>query len=160
MSSELYAATFLQRIACTRKASTHEGYKQTLHHHLFPTFQGLDLRDITREKVKALAMAGLQDGLSAKTVQNVLRCLSSLFSHAIEDGLANVNPALKPGMFLPKISKRRKISPLTCGEVAMLLDTAKAPTITPCCSVPPGLDFDKASSWRCAGRTWISMAGS
>jgi hypothetical protein len=49
-------------------------------------------------------MAGLQTGQSAETVQNVVRCLSSLFSHAIEDGLASVSPALKPGVFLPKIS--------------------------------------------------------
>ncbi len=88
----------------------------------------LDLRAITREKVKALAMAGLRKGQSPKTVQNIIRCLSSLFSHAVEDNLVAVNPALKPGKFLPKISKRRKIDPLTREEVAVLLETAKSET--------------------------------
>jgi integrase len=86
----------------------------------------LDLHAVTREKVKALAMAGLEKGQSPKTVQNTIRCLSSLFSHAVEDGLLTVNPALKPGKFLPKISKRRGINPLTREEVATLLGTAKA----------------------------------
>jgi integrase len=85
----------------------------------------LNLQAITREKVKALAMACLKKGQSPKTVQNIVRCLSSLFSHAVEDNLVAVNPALKPGKFLPKISKRRKIDPLTREEVVLLLETAK-----------------------------------
>ncbi len=42
------------------------------------------------------------------------------------NALVTVNPALKPGKFLPKISKRRGINPLTREEVATLLGTAKA----------------------------------
>jgi integrase len=86
----------------------------------------LDLHAVTREKVKSLAMAGLEKGQSPKTVQNTIRCLSSLLSHAVEDGLLTVNPAFKPGKFLPKISKRRGINPLTREEIATLLYTAKA----------------------------------
>ena len=122
---EAYAETFLQRIEHIRKPSTHEGYQQTLTRDIKPMLGKLDLRAITREKVKALAMAGLKKGQSPKTVQNIVRCLSSLFSHAIEDNLVAINPALKPGKFLPKISKRRKIDPLTREEVATLLETAK-----------------------------------
>jgi integrase len=85
----------------------------------------LDLRAVTREQVKALAMAGLEKEQSPKTVQNTIRCLSSLLSHVVEDGLLVVNPAFKPGKFLPKISKRRGINPLTREEVATLLDTTK-----------------------------------
>lgn len=81
---------------------------------------------MTREKVKALAMAGLERGQSPKTVQNTIRCLSSLLSQAVEDGLLAVNPAFKPGKFLPKISKRRGINPLTREELATLLGTAKS----------------------------------
>ena len=43
----------------------------------------------------------------------------------MEDELLAVNPALKPGKFLPKITKRHKIAPLTREEVALLLETAK-----------------------------------
>lgn len=121
-----YSETFLQRIEQTRKPSTHESYQQTLTHNIQPMLGKLDLQTVTREKVKALAMDGLENGQSPKTVQNTIRCLSSLLSHAVEDGLLAVNPALKPGKFLPKISKRRGINPLTREEVATLLDTAKA----------------------------------
>jgi len=122
---EAFAETFLQRIRPTRKPSTHEGYQQTLTHNIQPMLGKLDLQTVTREKVKAMAMAGLEKGQSPKTVQNTIRCLSSLLSHAVEDGLLAVNPAFKPGKFLPKISKRRGINPLTRAEVATLLDAAK-----------------------------------
>jgi integrase len=121
-----YAETFLQRIEHTRKHTTLADYRKIVNKDLLPVLHGLDLRSITREKVKDLAMACLKKGQSPKTVQNIVRCLSSLFSHAVEDNLVAINPALKPGKFLPKISKRRKIDPLTREEVAILLDTAKA----------------------------------
>ena len=126
LTLDAFAETFLQRIQHTRKLSTHEGYQQTLTRNIKPMLGKLDLHAVTREKVKGLAMAGLEKGQSPKTVQNTIRCLSSLFSHAVEDGLLTVNPALKPGKFLPKISKRRGINPLTRAEVATLLNSAKA----------------------------------
>ena len=122
---EEYAQTFIQRIEHTRKHTTHADYRKILDRDILPVFRGLDLQDITREKVKDLAMASLKKGQSPKTVQNIIRCLSSLLSHAIEDELVTVNPALKPGRFLPRITKRHKITPLTREEVALLLDTAK-----------------------------------
>ncbi len=120
-----YSETFLHRIAQTRKHTTHADYRKIIDRDLIPTFQGLDLQDITREKVKSLAMGCLAKGQSAKTVQNIIRCLSSLMSHAVEDELLTVNPALKPGKFLPKISKRRKVNPLTREEVGLLLAITK-----------------------------------
>ncbi len=128
LTLDAFAETFLQRIRQTRKFSTHEGYQQTLTRNIKPMLGKLDLHAVTREKVKALAMAGLERGQSPKTVQNTIRCLSSLLSQAVEDGLLAVNPAFKPGKFLPKISKRRGINPLTREEIATLLSTAKAHT--------------------------------
>lgn len=122
---DCYAETFLGRIEQTRKHTTYADYRKILDRDVRPVFNGLDLRSITREKVKDLAMSCLAKGQSPKTVQNIVRCLSSLLSHAVEDGLILVNTALKPGKFLPKISKRRTLSPLTREEVADLLDTAK-----------------------------------
>ena len=120
-----YSETFLHRIEQTRKHTTHADYRKIIDRDLIPAFQGLDLQDITREKVKSLAMGCLSKGQSAKTVQNIIRCLSSLMSHAVEDEVITVNPALKPGKFLPKISKRRKVNPLTREEVSLLLATTK-----------------------------------
>lgn len=106
-------------------------------------FRGSDLQGITRDKVKALAVACLQKGQSPKTVQNIIQCLSSLFSHVVQDELLTVNPALKPGKFLPKTSKRRKIDPLTREEFSQLLVTAKdkLPRYNPLflCAVRTGL---------------------
>jgi integrase len=85
----------------------------------------LPLNKVTRERVKELAFVGLKKGQSAKTVQNLVRCLSSLLSHAVEDGLLTTNAALKPGKFLPKISKRRSINPFTREEVALFIEAAR-----------------------------------
>ncbi len=140
---EDYADTWLDRIQHTRKHSTHEDYQKMLKRDILPVLRGLDLEDVTREKVKVLAFDGLKREQSPKTVQNVLRCLSSVLSHAVEDGLLTVNPALKPGKFLPKVSKRRGINPFTREEVSIFLEVARqrAPRYYPLflCAVRTGL---------------------
>lgn len=70
----------------------------------------------------------MKKGQAPKTVQNTLRVLSSLLSHAQEDGLITDNPALRPGKILPKVSKRRAIEPLTKEEVATFLNLVKVKT--------------------------------
>ena len=119
---EDYAKTWLERIKHTRKYSTYFGYQKMLERDLLPVLKGFDLTDITREKVKSLAYASLGKGHSSKTVQNLLRGLSSLLGHAVEDGLLTVNPALKPGKFLPQVSKRRSVNPFTRKEAATFLE--------------------------------------
>ena len=53
---EDYTETWLERIRHSRKLSTHEDYGSVLNRELLPAFCGLDLEDITREKVKTLAL--------------------------------------------------------------------------------------------------------
>lgn len=125
LTIDAYAESFLHRIEHTRKHTTLADYTKILNRDILPALRGLDLQDISREKVKAMALAGLKKGQSPKTMQNIVRCLSSLLSHAVEDGHVTVNTALKPGKFLPKVTKRHKISPLTREEVAILIETAK-----------------------------------
>ena len=140
---EDYAKTWLERIKHTRKHSTHEDYDKMLRRDILPVLGGLNVQDITREKVKALAYAALEKKQSPKTVQNIIRCLSSLLSHAVEDGLLQVNVALKPGKFLPRVSKRRGINPFTREEVATFLEATKqyAPRYYPLflCAVRTGM---------------------
>lgn len=140
---EAYAETFLERIEQTCKHTTHDDYRKIFDRYVLPVFRGQDLQQITREKVKAFAVGCLQRGLSAKTVQNIIRTISSLFSHALEDNLVTVNPALRPGKFLPKISKRRSINPLTGQELALFLAYTKtmAPILYPAflCAARTGL---------------------
>ena len=123
---EEYATRWLERIQHSRKPSTHDDYRKLLERSIFPSLKGLTVQEVTRERVKALASQCLGKGQSPKTVQNTVRCLSSLLSHAMEDGLILSNPAAKPGKFLPKISKRRAINPLTREEVAILIAAAKS----------------------------------
>lgn len=58
-------------------------------------------------------------------LQNNMRVLSSLLSQAFEDGLITMNVALKPGKFLPKVSKRRQVNPFTREEVSIFLAAAE-----------------------------------
>jgi integrase len=138
-----YAIQWLERIKHTRKPSTYEDYNKMLDGHILPVLREFDLQDISREKVKSLAFGCLEKGLSPKSVQNVIRCLSSLLSHAVEDGLVTANVALKPGKFLPRVSRRRAINPFTREEVGRLLETAKthAPRYRPLllCAVRTGM---------------------
>jgi integrase len=156
-----YAATFLQRIEQTRKHTTYADYQKILNRDILPVLHGLDLQDVTREKVKGLAMECLRKGQGPKTVQNIMRCLSSLFSHAVEDQLVAVNPAIKPGKFLPKVGKRHKITPLTREEVAQLLETARRSCrgTFRCFSVRSGPAYGWGSSWRSSGRILIGRGG-
>jgi integrase len=123
-----YATTWLEHIKQVRKHTTHADYKKRLDQWILPHLGTFDLREITREKVRGLVTMQLDQGLSSKTVQNNIRCLSSLLSQALEDGLISVNVALKPGKFLPKVSNRRSINPYTRQEVAKLLETAREKT--------------------------------
>jgi integrase len=122
---ETYAVNWLEHIGQVRKHTTYADYKKRFDQWILPSLGKLDLRDITREKVRGLVTEQLGKKLSPKTVQNNIRCLSSLLSQAVEDGLIQVNTALKPGKFLPKVSKRRSINPFTREEVAILLQTTK-----------------------------------
>jgi len=120
-----YSKTWLEHIRHTRKPSTHDDYTKRLDQDILPLLDSIDLQGITRERVKALALAGMKKGQAPKTVQNTLRVLSSLLSHAKEDGLIVDNPALRPGKILPKVSKRRAIEPLTREHLAAFLDVVK-----------------------------------
>lgn len=143
LTLKTYAETWLEHIQHTRKPSTHEDYAKRLTHDIYPLLGSLDLHDITRERVKAVALAGFKQHQAPKTVQNTLRVLSSLLSHAQEDGLIRENAALRPGRILPKISKRREVNPLTRDELANVLAFAKekAPRLYPLflCAARTGL---------------------
>lgn len=143
LTLKAYAETWLEHIQHTRKPSTHEDYAKRLTHDIYPLLGSLDLHDITRERVKAVAFAGFKQHQAPKTVQNTLRVLSSLLSHAKEDGLIHENTALRPGRILPKISKRREVHPLTREELATFLAVTKekAPRLAPLflCAARTGL---------------------
>src|SRR5262249_4714769 len=67
---EAYKETWLERIRHTRKHSTYDGYKKLMENDIEPVLKGLDLENISREKVKALAFGCLKKQQSPKTVLN------------------------------------------------------------------------------------------
>ena len=120
-----YAETWLEHVRQVRKHTTHADYKKRLAQWILPALGALQLPDITRERVRAMVTDQLNQQLSPKTVSNNVRVLSSLLSQAMEDGLIPVNVALKPGKFLPKVSRRRKVNPFTREEASIFLAAAK-----------------------------------
>ena len=122
---QAYATTWLDHIGQVRKHTTHADYKKRLDQWILPELGSLQLTQVTRDKVRSMVTDQLHRGLAPKTVQNNVRVLSSLLSQSIEDGLISVNVALKPGKFLPKVSKRRRVNPFTRQEVSIFLAAAQ-----------------------------------
>ena len=73
--SQAYAHIWLEHIKQVRKQTTHADYKKRLDQWILPTLGSLDLRDITRDKIRNLATEQLSRSLSPKTVQNNVRVL-------------------------------------------------------------------------------------
>jgi len=120
-----YASTWLDHIRQIRKHTTYDDYKKRLDQWILTELGSLQLTEVTRDRVRSMVTDQLNQGLAPKTVQNNVRVLSSLLSQAIEDGLISVNVALKPGKFLPKVSKRRQVNPFTREEVSIFLTSAQ-----------------------------------
>src|ERR1035437_7513933 len=68
--------------------------------HISPRLGGLKISDVTTAHVETLAGSMLRDGLSPKTVRNVMTFLHSIFEHALDRGAIRENPvrrATRPG---------------------------------------------------------------
>jgi integrase len=61
--------------------------------HISPRLGALAVTSVTTAHVEAVASAMLADGLSPKTIRNVVSFLHSILEHAIERGWAHENPA-------------------------------------------------------------------
>ncbi|HEV8329488.1 MAG TPA: tyrosine-type recombinase/integrase [Nitrospiraceae bacterium] len=135
------------------KHTTHRAYKVILETHLTPTFGEKHLSEIDRKAVREFAMvkrdtvikrktdkepepgilAKAPRKTSARTVQHILCCLSSIFNQAIEDGLVQHNPALKPGKILKGKAKAEDVNPFSREEEAAFLKAVAehCPTYSP-----------------------------
>jgi integrase len=64
--------------------------------------------------------------LARHTIRNVIACLCSVLSHAVDDGLIAHNPAVKLGKYFKQARVvHEKIEPLTEGEVPLFLAKAR-----------------------------------
>lgn len=123
------------------KPSTYRAYKVILESHLKPAFAERHLSEIDRKTVREFAITKRESIIrrktdkepeagvpvkplkitSARTVLHILCCLSAIFNQAIEDGLVQHNPALKPGKILKAKAKAEDVNPFTREEEAALL---------------------------------------
>lgn len=127
-------------VSTNLKPSSKRGYRDLLDAYILPALEDRPLSAITREDVKDLSFSCLAEGrkrpkkmedgtedatLSARTVGYIIRTISAIFNHAIEDGIVQVNPALRPGRFLKTGPRREKVDILTPAEGNLVLTTAE-----------------------------------
>lgn len=70
-----------------------EGCESMQRVHISPRLGALAVTNVTTAHVEAVASAMLTDGLSPKTIRNVVSFLHSILEHAIERGWTQENPA-------------------------------------------------------------------
>jgi integrase len=106
----VYVERWLKRRAETVKPNTWNTYNTAFKKWLLPAFGDEEMRDITREQVRALAYRMIQaHHLSGKSIQIILMVLSDLFDSAIDDKVAQTNPAHRLNVDLPDDSKERHV---------------------------------------------------
>jgi integrase len=126
------------------KHTTHRAYKVILET-LKPAFGKMHLSEIDRKAVREFAQAKCETVIkrktekapapgvpgkplritSARTVQHILCCLSSIFNQAIEDGLVQHNPALKPGKIIKAKAKAEDVNPFSREEESAFLQAVE-----------------------------------
>lgn len=109
------------------KPSAIRSYEAVLRLHVEPELGGLNLQDVQRRDIQALADRLLADGKDPSTVRNVLMPLRVLFRRAIEDGDVEVNPC--GGLRLPAVRGRRDriVSPAQAADLLAALPSADRP---------------------------------
>ncbi|MFA5864236.1 MAG: tyrosine-type recombinase/integrase [Phycisphaerae bacterium] len=125
-----YAQHYLESYAkSVCKYNTWYNYQIIIEKYLIPIWKGKHLDQITRGDVKQFLLQKQQEGLSPKTVENYKALISGLFTHAYEDEILVVNPALKLGRFIQKDDRRKEVRPLNREQVTKFL--AKAQELYP-----------------------------
>lgn len=117
-----YAQRYLDTYAVTTlKRTTSYGYKTIVDKHLAPAWKSMRLDQITRSEVKQLLLQKQRDGFAPATVQNIAALVSGILTHALEDELLVVNPALKLGRYIKKQDHRKNINPLSREQSVVFL---------------------------------------
>ena len=110
------------------KRTTRDGYHTSGRLYWVPAFGDSDLKDITREQVKAVVYSMLGKGLSRATVKAHLAPLREMFNHAIDDGYVASNPVVRILQRSRRDARERRAPEaefLTREEVGLLLDSCQ-----------------------------------
>ena len=89
-----------------------------------PAFRHLRLSEVTPYHCGAFRQSLLEEGLSGKTVGNIMGLLHKAFADAVDEGLLEKNPVLRTSSRRVRRSRRERVSanPLTSAEVAQFLE--------------------------------------
>ena len=90
------------------KKSTRENYESILRVHLLPAFGDTALDEVTRRPVRRWVGELAADDLSRKTISNIVRCLSSILSSAVDDEILSDNPVMRLRHVMPRVKKERR----------------------------------------------------
>jgi integrase len=74
------------------KLSTRESYKSALERHILPVFGDYRIKDVAPLHVEGFSQAKTENGLSGKTVRNLLLVLQGIFSLALDNDLILKSP--------------------------------------------------------------------
>ncbi len=129
-SFRVYAMEWLESYAkAFCKNSTYGGYAAIVNKHLVPFFQDIQLDQIRRKNIRMLIASKLSENLSRGTVRNILLCLSSILSSAVEDEVIDVNFSIQLGKKvrkpLQKVKRSEDVNFLTREEVKLFLEGIK-----------------------------------
>jgi len=104
------------------KKTTVVGYKGYLTNHIKPFFKNSKLIDLTKIRLEQFLKSKKDEGLSAQTINHILKYLKAVFQKMFVDEIISSNPAAKVKP-LPKNPKQFDV--LDSQEVEILLNTAK-----------------------------------
>lgn len=107
------------------KQNTWKSYETMINLHLNPVWKDKHLGEIKRADVKQLLLQKQKAGYKAGTIQNIKALVSGIFTHAYEEEILQINPALKLGRYIQKEDRKKHIKSLTKEQISMLLATAR-----------------------------------
>ncbi|NKB82022.1 MAG: tyrosine-type recombinase/integrase [Nitrospirales bacterium] len=107
------------------KRNTYKSYAQNFRDHLLPTLGDWPLHGITRQHLKTLLAQKKKAGLAPNSLRLILAPLSKLYTDAIDAGLVQMNPALRPSKLAQVRGKKQAIDIFTVEEEQTILAAAE-----------------------------------
>jgi integrase len=104
------------------RIGTYKGYRRYLDKHILPALGHVPIQKLTPQHVQAFYTRKQQEGLSAKSVNNIHGMLHKALDHAVRWGLVPRNVC--DAVSLPK-QARQEIQPLTQKQARQLLIAAR-----------------------------------
>jgi integrase len=104
------------------KQTTRKEYRRIVKQVLGPRFGTMRLDEINRAHVREMVEALTATGLKAKSIHNVIRVLSAIYSLAKDDELVMCNPAENPSRFVRNDRRKDEIEVFDKQEMEIILN--------------------------------------